>query len=145
MSIQLINILEYYDQDVMLQILYDLLAERDPAVNISHKRMPSFDEHVAFVHSNPYSIWWLILGYAVGARPIIYGACYLSKQNEIGIQIFRAHQGRGWGRDALMEVLRRFPGERLLANVAPGNARSRALFEAAGFRHVQNTFALEGK
>ena len=140
MTLHLLNIFEYYDQDVMLQILYDLLSERDPVANISHKRMPNFDEHVAFVRSNPYSYWWLILAYGMGVRPTVYGACYISKQNEIGIQLFKVHQGNGVARAALAELLRMFPEQRLLANVAPRNEKSRRLFEAAGFALCQYTF-----
>ena len=34
--------------------LYELLSERDPVANISHKQMPTYDEHIRFVTSKPY-------------------------------------------------------------------------------------------
>ena len=40
--------------------LYDLLKTRDSLANISHKKMPSYDEHVNFILSNPYTIWYTI-------------------------------------------------------------------------------------
>ena len=43
------------------QFLYDLLLERDPKANISHKKMPTFTEHLKFVKSKPYSKWYVIL------------------------------------------------------------------------------------
>ena len=33
--------------------LYELLKSRDPRTNISHKSMPSFEEHIKFVKSKP--------------------------------------------------------------------------------------------
>jgi len=29
--------------------------------NISHKKMPSYEEHVQFVHSKSYSVWYIII------------------------------------------------------------------------------------
>ena len=40
--------------------LYDLLKNKDPNANISHKKMPSYDEHVKFVMSKPYTNWYII-------------------------------------------------------------------------------------
>ena len=42
------------------EFLFDLLKERDPRASISHKKMPSYDEHVNFVKSTPYSKWYII-------------------------------------------------------------------------------------
>ena len=60
--------------------LYDLLKNRDPIANISHKKMPSYDEHVYFILSNPYTIW-----YTIEYEGEKTGSIYLSKQDEIGI------------------------------------------------------------
>ena len=43
------------------RFLYNLLKERDPRANISHKKMPTYNEHVMFVSSRPYSKWYVIL------------------------------------------------------------------------------------
>jgi len=40
--------------------LYDLLLQRSPTVNISHRKMLTYDEHVKFVTSRPYSRWFLM-------------------------------------------------------------------------------------
>ena len=42
------------------EFLYDLLAERSPIINISHKKMPTYQQHVRFIKSKPYSKWYVI-------------------------------------------------------------------------------------
>ena len=42
------------------QFLYDLLLQRNSDANISHKKMPTYEEHVKFVRSQPYSKWYII-------------------------------------------------------------------------------------
>ena len=62
--------------------LYDLLKTRDPEGNISHKKMPSYSEHMKFVMSRPYTNW-----YIVEYNKKTVGSIYLSKRDEIGISI----------------------------------------------------------
>ena len=62
--------------------LYELLKNKDPNANISHKTMPNYDKHVEFVISEPYTSWYIIK-----ADKKNVGAIYLSKQDEIGISI----------------------------------------------------------
>ena len=62
--------------------LYELLKNKDPNSNISHKKMPTYDEHVKFVLSKPYTNWYIIECDKKNA-----GAIYLSKQDEIGTSI----------------------------------------------------------
>ena len=64
------------------QFLYGLLKERESTVNISHKKMPTYTQHIKFIESKPYSKWYII---RLGNQKI--GSAYLSKQNEIGIFI----------------------------------------------------------
>lgn len=115
--------------------LYALLLEREPHQNISHKGMPTVEEHLAFVRSNPYSEWYLVM-----ADDICVGATYLTKQSEIGIFIFRRYRGMGYGSRAVLMMAQKHKGERLLANIAPGNEASRRMFEKLGFTLIQNTF-----
>jgi RimJ/RimL family protein N-acetyltransferase len=128
-----------YDRDDADEALYNLLSEREDHVNISHKAMPTWEQHCAFFESRPYKTWELIL-----AGGEIVGACYVTKQNEIGIFIFAAHQRQGYAAEALHQLINEHKGERLLANIAPGNQASIALFASLGFRHIQNTYALDG-
>ena len=43
------------------EFLYDLLKNRNPRANISHKKLPSFAKHIKFIESRPYSKWYIIL------------------------------------------------------------------------------------
>ena len=118
-------------------ILYELLKERPPEAAISHKRMPTFEEHAAFVAGHPYQAWYLL---EVGGACV--GSAYLTKQSEVGIFIFKQHHGRGYGKRAIALLREHHPG-RLLANVAPGNAASHKFFRALGAVKIQETYALE--
>lgn len=116
--------------------LYALLIEREPHQSISHKRMPTVEEHLAFVRSNPYAEWWLLVR---GINTCIGGA-YVTRANEIGIAIFNRHRRHGYGRLAVQMIVKQHKGKRLLANIAPGNEVSRSMFEKLGFTLIQNTF-----
>lgn len=120
-----------------MRLLYDLLAERTPEQSISHKDMPTWEAHRAFVGSRPYAHWYLI--YVPRVR--IVGSIYLTHQREIGVSIFRAHQRKGHGRAAVLELMRLHPG-RFLANVNPANAASRKLWESLGGKLLQVTYDL---
>ena len=115
--------------------LYRLLQERTEAVNISHRVVPAWSAHARFVKSRPYAAWYLV---EVGDE--ITGAIYLSRANEIGIFLFRDYQGRGLGREAVQLLMQRHPRKQFLANVNPLNKNSIEMFEALGFRHLQNTY-----
>ena len=65
-----------------LRFLFNHLKERDPKDNISHKKIPTYDEHVKFVLSEPYLKWYIIL-----QKNKKIGSIYLTSQNEIGIFI----------------------------------------------------------
>lgn len=132
-----------------IHFLYDLLSERRPEVNISHKAMPSFEGHEAFVRSAPFAGWWLIVHAAPREEKVTFhdpvGACYITKMGEIGIQISRVHQRKGYARTALNTLIEMHKGRRLLANIAPGNEASQRLFASFGFAHIQNTYCLEAE
>lgn len=137
----------YPVNEAILKFLYDLLQEREDHVSISHKTMPSWDDHVNFVCSMPYRYWWIIFGEIPpidGMRqvPRNVGAAYLSKQNEIGIFIKKEYQGKGYGKEAIKRIVEMFPGQRLLANISPANERSHKLFQELGFSPIQTTYEL---
>lgn len=133
------------------EILWKLLEERPPEANISHREMPTWAEHCSFVERYPYRCWYLIKA----PTGDFVGAVYLSRHWEIGIGILREHQRKGYAKWALREMIwkwgrpkaiRGVPGVRrqaLLANIAPGNEASKRLFEAVGFKFVQETYALD--
>lgn len=151
-GIVLVPVEEWGDHGV--EFLYELLITRPPEANISHKAVPEFSDHAAFVASKPYAGWWLIVANEIKGEGAIsrasffnvpVGACYITKMGEIGIQISRAHQRKGYARTALNTLIEMHKGQRLLANIAPGNEASQRLFAGFGFEHIQNTYCLEAK
>jgi len=134
-----------------LKALYDLLAERPAEASISHKKMPTWEQHVRFVqHTVPtghcthageegYQAWYFVT--EMDSR--IVGSVYLTDRDEIGVSIFKAEQGSGWGEEAVRMLMKQHGPRRYLANVAPGNEASRKMFEKLGFKTIQHTLALE--
>lgn len=120
-----------------IRFLYNQLKERDPKINISHKKMPSYSEHTKFVLSKPYSKWYII--YYKNKK---VGNVYLSKMNEIGIFILKTIKIKGLGSLVLEQILEKNPKTRYLANVNPKNIKSAKFFEKNGFRLIQHTYEL---
>lgn len=118
-----------------LEFLYQLLQERDPRANISHRKMPSFKEHCDFVDSRPYSAWYIIM-----AENESVGSVYLSKQDEIGIFLKKENKGKGYGSAALQILMMENPRNRYLANVSPKNNESINFFSKNNFDLIQYTF-----
>lgn len=127
----------YTDETVSAVLLWQLMAEREPDQNISHKGMPTVEQHAQFMQSHPYLAWYAVV---VDGRAV--GAVYLSKFREIGIAILKAHRGHGHGKRAVQMLIERHPGK-FLANINPRNSTSARLFHQLGFEHAQNTFVLE--
>ena len=119
------------------RFLYDLLMERNPRANISHKKMPTYNEHVSFVSAKPYSKWYVIL-YRVNK----VGSIYLTSQNEIGIFIKKSFQNKQIGNIALRKLIQKNPKKKYLANVNPKNKKSIRFFKNNGFKLIQYTFEL---
>ena len=126
---------EVDEKDV--QFLYNLLDERKPVTYISHKKMPTYEEHVNFVKSSPYSKWYIIE--VDGERA---GSIYLTKQNEIGIFLNEGLQEKGIGSNALNVLIGKNPDLRYLANINPENKKSIKFFKKLGFTLIQYTYGL---
>lgn len=118
-----------------LPFLYELLKQRKPNVNISHKKMPTYDQHVRFVMSKPYSKWYIIK-----FNDQRVGSAYLTRQNEIGIFILNNMSGIGIGTIALKTLMEKNPRGRYLANVNPKNKKSIKFFRQHGFNLIQHTY-----
>ncbi len=117
------------------RFLYDLLKERDPKANISHKKMPSFSEHVKFVSTKPYSKWYII-----ERDHEKVGSIYLSKNDEIGIFVKKSFHRTGVGKIAINHLIEKNPRNRYLANVSPKNKKSLEFFKNNSFNLIQHTF-----
>ena len=135
MSIELIEV----DPDSVQHcaLLYSLLSERTPEQSISHKEMPTYEQHLAFVDSKPYGAWYVVVA---GMEEV--GATYLTRQNEIGIAIFKAHRGNGYAKEAIQELMKLHDGP-FLANINPRNGASIGLFRNLDFNLIQETYKHE--
>ena len=125
---------DVYSSEQYIWTLYDLLRERTPEESISHNETPGWKEHCEFVRSEPYAAWYVI---EVDFYPV--GATYLTKQREIGIFIFKAYQGQGYGKQAVKMLMEKHPGP-FLANVNPANEKSKKLWESLGGEVIQHTY-----
>ena len=119
------------------KFLYELLKEREPSTNISHKKMPTFNQHVNFVLSKPYSKWYIILQ---GIDEV--GSIYLSKQNEIGIFLKKGSHHTGIGTAALKLIMNKNPKKQYLSNINPKNNKSIEFFKKNNFKILQYTYEL---
>ena len=117
--------------------LYDLLKNRDPLANISHKKMPSYDEHVNFILSNPYTIWYII---EYEGKKI--GSVYLSKQDEIGISLVDNSLYDKIGKSIIKLLNKNNPRKRYLAKVSPQNKKLQNFFVNNSFRGLEYTYEM---
>ena len=97
--------------------------------------MPSFDEHVRFVNSKPYSKWYVIYH----QRKKI-GAIYLSKQNEIGIHLMREYEKKSIYLESIKKLIVENPRNRYLAKISPQNKNYIRIFKDLGFNLIQHTY-----
>lgn len=131
-----IEIRRVVDSDI--RFLFNLLKERSAAENISHKKMPTYNEHKKFVKSKPYSRWYIV----VHSNKKI-GSVYLSKNAEIGIFLKKEFRTQNIGKKALEMIIQKNPRKRYLANINPKNTKSIKFFKKNHFKLIQYTFELE--
>ena len=124
------------------KFLYDLLSERKQFENISHKKLPSYNNHIKFIKSKPYSKWLLI-----ECKEKIIGSVYLSKNNEIAIWIKKGIKDYKMKirKKVLEEIITKFTGKRYFANINPRNKKIINFYKKNGFKLFYSTFQLEGK
>jgi RimJ/RimL family protein N-acetyltransferase len=120
-----------------LKYLYDIMQQRmaEPQCNISHRKMPTWDEHVRFYMCRPYHAWYIVL-----VDDIKAGTCYLTEKNEIGIHLIPEYRGKGLGGQIVNELIRLYPRKQYLANISPDNEFSQRMFEKLGFKLIQYTY-----
>lgn len=138
--IKLGSVYETASEDDTAGLLFLWLGQRTPEQAISHKAMPTWTQHLAFVRSMPYLAWYVIYTEDEnGTRAI--GNIYLTNKREVGIHIDAAERGHGAGADALEQLRALHPGP-LLANINPDNERSIAFFVKHGAKLIQHTYEL---
>ena len=117
--------------------LYELLKNKDPNANISHKKMPSYDEHVEFVMSKPYTNWYII---EYDKKNV--GTIYLSKQDEIGISINKDYEYDQIVKSALELLMKLNQRKRYLANTSSKDVRSQEFLLKNGFTGLEYVYEM---
>ena len=120
------------------KFLYQLLAEREPKMYISHSRMPAYQDHVKFVMSHPYAKWYIIY-----KNKEKVGSIYLSKQNEIGLFIKKNKKNQGIGSNALRMLFELDPRPRYFANINFRNVKSVKFLTKNFFSPLVHTYELK--
>ena len=118
--------------------LYDLLKNKDPNTNISHKKMPSYDEHVEFVMSKPYTNWYII---ECDKKNV--GTIYLSKQDEIGISINNDYEYDQIVKPALKLLMKLNQRKRYLANTSPKDVSAQEFLLKNGFTGLEYVYEMK--
>jgi RimJ/RimL family protein N-acetyltransferase len=122
---------------------------REPDFNISHKRLPEWDEHISFIESDPYQWWDIITSDAY--YPC--GVAYVTRNNEVGIWIAPKYRRQGLAAEVLEQYKRRmyqvYQREKkeppyLLANINPKNQPSQAFFRKHNFRLITQASGTDG-
>lgn len=131
-----IDIRSVTDSDI--RFLFNLLKERSTSENISHKKMPTYNEHKKFVKSKPYLRWYTVM---LSNKKI--GSVYLSKNDEIGIFLKKEFRAKDIGKKVLEMIIQKNPRKHYLANINPKNKKSIKFFKKNHFKLIQYTFELE--
>ena len=117
------------------KFIYELLKQREGIVNISHKSLPTWDEHIDYIKNHSYQSWNIIWN-----DDTRIGNIYLTERNEIGIFLDKKYQSNGYGSEAIDEFMKKNGKRRYLANINPTNYKSIQFFGKHGFLHIQNTY-----
>ena len=124
--------------------LYDLLQKREHS--ISHKAVPSFEDHAAFVNTNPYRAWYLVRG-----SDEAVGTFYVSNENTVGINIVRSSDEKIIDKlcsyiveeYAPLPEIKSVRGPEFAINVAPDNAFLISALERLNKKVLQISYSLE--
>jgi RimJ/RimL family protein N-acetyltransferase len=135
-----------------VRFLYELFLSRPESARISSKgEPPTFKEHRHFVENHPYADWSLVqlsdASWAGGPLEFPIGAVFISQParpsvvgDELSVDILPTYRGMGHAERALSLMMEKHAPRRFIANVAPENYASMALFKKLGFKLCQVTF-----
>jgi RimJ/RimL family protein N-acetyltransferase len=131
-----------------VRFLYELFLSRPDDAKISCKGAPpGYDEHRHFVENHPYADWRLIGPFELRPATILVGAVFISQParpsvvgDELSVDILPQYRGNGYAEETLRLMMEKHAPRRFIANVAPENYASMALFKKLGFKLCQVTF-----
>jgi hypothetical protein len=112
------------------KFLYDLLRQRPKNECISHKAMPTYEQHEDFCNNHPYKEWYVI---CVSKEPI--GSVYISHLDEIGIHILKDYREY-----ALGSILDSFRQKIKFVNISSENKKFGKILKNKGFKLIQYTY-----
>jgi len=118
------------------KVLYAMLLDRRPELNISHKTMPEYNKHCEFWDNNPYPTVKMIEN-----KNRLLGYFYLTRLNEIGL--FLIEFDEELFRRLLIEILKTYSDRRLLVNISINNTEYQRVFVGCGFKMIQQTYELD--
>lgn len=130
---KLVDVYDRSNRLVSHYYLFQLLKSRTANQSISHKKMPTWKEHIKFVDSKPYKAWYFI------DDGWVRGSIYLTKRNEVGISIYKKERRKGYASKALAMLRKKHKGK-LYANINPKNRASISFFKKHGFTPLQVTY-----
>jgi len=119
--------------DADFLFLYELLRQRLPCENISHKEMPTYDEHLAFWKLMPYRYSYIVL-----SENDSVGMVYVTMNNEVGIHFVENINEY----KQVIDLLREETGiTKMFFNVAPTHYQLRhTLDREIGAKLIQYTY-----
>ena len=117
------------------KFLFDLLKQREGIVNISHKSLPTWEEHVEFIKNNTYQSWDIIW-----VDNVRIGNIYLTDRDELGIFLDKKSQSNGYGSIAINEFIKKNGKKRYISNINHTIYKSILFYGKHGFIHIQNTY-----
>jgi RimJ/RimL family protein N-acetyltransferase len=129
------KLVSVYNAPFAVETLYQLLRARPQEDSISHRKMPTFEDHVRFVKSHPYRIWKLL-----EVDEIYVGSIYLTDQFEIGIHLFSQFKDKGYEAQAIAKMIQKYELEKVFMNVSPTNTEYADILKGLGFRLIQHTY-----
>jgi RimJ/RimL family protein N-acetyltransferase len=114
------------------KFLYELFQEREFKTNIIQRKPLTYQKHVEFVTSKPYSKWYIVLK---NSKKI--GTVYIAKNNDVGIFLKKGIQKKGIGSIALKMLIEKNPRSKYHAKINPKNKKSVKFFQKNSFKLIQ--------
>ena len=129
------------DED-KVDLLYAFLKNRKNP--ISHQKLPSYDDHKAFVLSHPYRIWYL-----VKKDSQYIGTAYILSNNTVGIHL---EDGFEFVLPDLLQLIKtkHKPLKAIKSvragvftmNIAPDNTTMLKILDSIGAKQIQSTYII---